>query len=84
MGIKSSAVSVAHYGGYSSICVSPHLLTLESTYEGDLTRDDVLDDFTLYWLTNRAISAGSFLLGTSPSNLRRRQRLHPGCRERVS
>jgi hypothetical protein len=27
---------------------------------GDLTRDDVLDDFTLYWLTNTAISAARF------------------------
>ena len=25
---------------------------------GDLTRDDVLDDITLYWLTNTAISSG--------------------------
>jgi pimeloyl-ACP methyl ester carboxylesterase len=24
---------------------------------GDLTRDDILDDFTLYWLTNTAVSA---------------------------
>jgi len=27
---------------------------------GDLTRGDVLDDFTLYWLTNTAISAARF------------------------
>ncbi len=27
---------------------------------GDLTRNDVLDDFTLYWLTNTAISAARF------------------------
>jgi pimeloyl-ACP methyl ester carboxylesterase len=27
---------------------------------GDLTRDDVLDDFTLYWLTNTAISAARY------------------------
>src|ERR1700730_484652 len=27
---------------------------------GDLTRDDVLDDFTLYWFTNTAISAARF------------------------
>ena len=26
----------------------------------DLTRDDVLDDFTLYWLTNTAVSAARF------------------------
>ena len=27
---------------------------------GELTRDDVLDDFTLYWLTNTAVSAARF------------------------
>jgi pimeloyl-ACP methyl ester carboxylesterase len=27
---------------------------------GDLTRDDVLDDFTLYWVTNTAVSAARF------------------------
>jgi hypothetical protein len=27
---------------------------------GDLIRDDVLDDFTLYWLTNTAVSAARF------------------------
>jgi pimeloyl-ACP methyl ester carboxylesterase len=27
---------------------------------GDLARDDVLDDFTLYWVTNTAISAARF------------------------
>lgn len=27
---------------------------------GDLTRDDVLDDFTLYWLTNTAVSSARF------------------------
>jgi pimeloyl-ACP methyl ester carboxylesterase len=27
---------------------------------GNLTRDDVLDDFTLYWLTNTAVSAARF------------------------
>jgi pimeloyl-ACP methyl ester carboxylesterase len=27
---------------------------------GDLTRDDVLDDYSLYWLTNTAVSASRF------------------------
>jgi pimeloyl-ACP methyl ester carboxylesterase len=30
---------------------------LRGTYESDLTRDDVLDNITLYWLTNTGISA---------------------------
>ena len=34
--------------------------TIHGYSAGDLTRDDVLDDFTLYWLTNTAISAARF------------------------
>ena len=31
--------------------------TLQGTYQSDLTRDDILDNITLYWLTNTGISA---------------------------
>jgi pimeloyl-ACP methyl ester carboxylesterase len=34
--------------------------TINGHSAGDLTRDDVLDDFTLYWLTNTAVSAARF------------------------
>jgi pimeloyl-ACP methyl ester carboxylesterase len=34
--------------------------TVDGHLSGDLTRDDVLDDFTLYWLTNSAVSAARF------------------------
>ena len=34
--------------------------TINGRSAGDLTRDDVLDDFTLYWLTNTAVSAARF------------------------
>jgi pimeloyl-ACP methyl ester carboxylesterase len=34
--------------------------TINGYSAGDLTRDDVLDDFTLYWLTNTAASAARF------------------------
>jgi hypothetical protein len=34
--------------------------TINGHPAGDLTRDDVLDDFTLYWLTNTALSAARF------------------------
>jgi pimeloyl-ACP methyl ester carboxylesterase len=30
---------------------------LDGTYESDLTRDDLLDNITLYWLTNTGVSA---------------------------
>src|ERR1700678_2507134 len=31
--------------------------TLDGTYQSALTRDDILDNLTLYWLTNTGISA---------------------------
>jgi pimeloyl-ACP methyl ester carboxylesterase len=34
--------------------------TISGHPAGDLTRDDVLDDFALYWLTNTAVSAARF------------------------
>ena len=34
--------------------------TVSGHTAGDLTRDDVLDNFTLYWLTNTAVSAARF------------------------
>jgi pimeloyl-ACP methyl ester carboxylesterase len=32
--------------------------TLEGTYHSDLTRDDLLDNITMYWLTNTGVSSG--------------------------
>jgi pimeloyl-ACP methyl ester carboxylesterase len=34
--------------------------TINAHPAGDLARDDLLDDFTLYWLTNTAVSAARF------------------------
>ena len=49
-----------------------------------LTRDDVLDNITLTWLTNTAISGGSSLLGKQGCVVLRRQRRRgPDRRERV-
>ena len=49
---------------------------------GDITRDDILDNITLYWLTNTAISSAPPLLGEQVRLLRRQGRLRPGRRER--
>jgi hypothetical protein len=52
--------------------------TIDGHSAGDVTRDDVLDDITLYWLTNTAISSARLYWGnkvaftmpsTSPSRL---------------
>jgi hypothetical protein len=53
-----------HGGGYGqpAAAVTSAVLgrTIDGHSGGDLTRDDVLDDFTLYWLTNTAVSAARF------------------------
>jgi hypothetical protein len=36
----------------------PSRATINGHSAGDLTRDDVLDDITLYWVTNTGISSG--------------------------
>src|ERR1700733_11043761 len=68
-GLADSPVGLAawlfdHGDGYgqpaAAITSAVHGRTINSHPAGDVTRDDVLDDFTLYWLTNTAISAARF------------------------
>ena len=49
-----------------------------------LTRDDILDNVTLYWLTNTGGVVGSPLLGKQAALLRSEGRHHTGRRERLS
>ncbi len=49
-----------------------------------LTRDDVLDNITHYWLTNTGISSGRLYWENKLVLLRPEGRLHPGSRERLS
>ena len=53
-------------------------------HPGGLSRDDVLDNITMYWLTKTAHLVGSPLLGEQARLLQRRGRDHPGRRERIS
>ena len=50
-----------------------------------LTRDDILDNITIAWLTNTALSWRPSLLGDlwQTRVLQCQRRLHPGCRERL-
>ena len=48
-----------------------------------LTRDDVLDNLTLTWLTNTAISVVASLSGEQAALFRADGRRHPGCRQRL-
>jgi pimeloyl-ACP methyl ester carboxylesterase len=68
-GLADSPVGLAawlfdHGDGYGqpAAAVTSAVLgrTINGHAAGDLTRDDVLDDFTLYWLTNTAVSAARF------------------------
>ncbi len=68
-GLADSPVGLAAYmfdhgDGYGQPAASITSAVLGRTVNGhsagDLTRDDVLDDFTLYWLTNTAVSAARF------------------------
>ena len=68
-GLADSPVGLAawffdHPDGYGQPAAAMTSAVLGRTINGhpagDLTRDDVLDDFTLYWLTNTAISAARF------------------------
>src|SRR5271156_4405844 len=50
-----------------------------------LTRDDVLDNITITWLTDTALSAARLYWGVLGQRvLQCERRLHPGCRERLS
>ncbi len=68
-GLADSPVGLAawmfdHGDGYDQPAAAMTSAVLGRTINGypagDLTRGDVLDDFTLYWLTNTAISAARF------------------------
>jgi pimeloyl-ACP methyl ester carboxylesterase len=66
-GLADSPIALAswlidHGDGYAQPAASITSAVLGRTVNGhpagDLTRDDVLDDITLYWLTNTGVSAG--------------------------
>jgi pimeloyl-ACP methyl ester carboxylesterase len=68
-GIADSPVGLAawildHGDGYDqpAATITSAVLgrTIDGHAAGDVTRDDVLDDITLYWLTNTGISAARF------------------------
>ena len=53
-------------------------------HPGGLSRDDVLDNITLYWLTKTGVLVGASLLGKQARLLRRQRRHHSNRRQRVS
>jgi pimeloyl-ACP methyl ester carboxylesterase len=68
-GLADSPVGLAswlldHPDGYgqpaAALTSAVYGRTINGHSSGDLTRDDVLDDITLYWLTNTGVSAARF------------------------
>jgi hypothetical protein len=66
-GLADSPVDLAAWMIAPAACCTPPAAPVTSAVlgrtvnghpAGDLTRDDVLDDITLYWLTNTGVSAG--------------------------
>ena len=49
-----------------------------------LTRDDILDNITITWLTNTALSGARLYWERKVGFFSVKGRLHPGCRERLS
>ena len=49
-----------------------------------LTRDDILDNVTLYWLTNTAVSSARLYWEEQACLFRPERRPDPDCRERLS
>ena len=49
-----------------------------------LTRDDILDNITITWLTNTAISGARLYWENKTLVFRCQRRFHPGCRKRLS
>jgi len=77
-GLADSPVGLAawlldHGDGYGQPAAAIISAALGRTINGHaadgLTRDDILDDITLYWLTNTAISAARFYWESSKFNL---------------
>jgi hypothetical protein len=55
----------------------------EGRLPGDLTRDDILDNITLYWLTNTAVSAAPGVTGRHRLHLNQMMRA-PGHRRTIA
>ena len=54
-----------------------------SSPEGELTRDEILDNITLYWLTNTGVSASRLYWEYKGGVLQRQGRLDPGRGDRL-
>ena len=83
-GIADSPVGLAAWLlDHDSVSLALIARVFDGQAEG-LTRDDILDNITHYWLTNTGVSSGTSLLGEQVVLLQPEGRHHPGSRERLS
>ena len=85
LGLADSPVGLASFLlDHDDEAVSPASRRSSTGRQGrDLTRDDILDNITLYWLTNTGVSSARLYCGEQAVVLRRQGRERPGRRERL-
>ena len=59
-------------------------LSRTSSATGELTRDEILDNITLYWLTNTGVSASRLYWEYKGGFFNAKGVFHRGCGERLS
>ena len=82
-GIADSPVGLAAYFLDHDARSSELIARVFDGQSEGLTRDDILDNITITWLTNTASRRPSLLGELATSYLQCQGRLHPGCRERL-
>ncbi len=84
VGLAAWLIDLGDGDAKPAAAITAAVLAYERTAAGRLTRDDVLDNITLYWLTNTAISSARLYWENKLAFFDSQERLHPGCRERLS
>ena len=81
-GLADSPVALAAWMIDHDVASYGHIvkLFLDGEPYGDLTRDDILDNITLSWLTNTGVSCARLYRGIQGRLLQRLQHLRSGCR----
>ena len=84
-GLADSPVALAAWMIDHDVASYGHIvkLFLDGEPYGDLTRDDILDNITLSWLTNTGVSSARLYRGIQGRLLQRLQHLRSGCRQRL-
>ena len=82
-GMADSPVGLAAYILDHDVRSYEHIVRVFDGQSEGLTRDDILDNITLTWLTNTVFPAPGSTGNIGASVFQCQRRLHPGCRERL-